>query len=65
MGLGESVRTGLNVLEDGNKVMQWYTHEDSNSPGNQISLSCTATYNATTPINTENDIEVRNYYGKQ
>ena len=24
-----------------------------------------ATYNATTPINTESDIEVRNYYGNQ
>ena len=65
VGLGESVRTGLNVLVDGNKVMQWYTHEDSYSPGNQISLSCTATYNATTPINTESDIEVLNYYGTQ
>ena len=63
VGLGESVRTGFNILEEGNKVMQWFLHEDSYSPGNKMSLSCTATFNSTTPINQENDIEVRSYYG--
>jgi len=33
VGLGISIRTGENILEDGNIVMQWYSHEDPDSPG--------------------------------
>ena len=33
VGLGVSKRTGNSILEDGNYVMQWYTHENPDVPG--------------------------------
>ena len=33
VGLGASKRTGRSILESGNYVMQWYSHENPDSPG--------------------------------
>ena len=64
VGLGMSKRTGLNVLEDGNIVMQWYQHIDPDSPGNFQSFTCTVKYNDTSTLINATEVEVLSYYGQ-
>ena len=63
VGLGVSKRTGYSVLEEGNYIQQWFSHENPDAPGNYQSFSCSVMYNATTTWINETDVLVQSYYG--
>ena len=54
-----------NSLEQGQEIMQYFTHEDAINPGKFATWTCSIIFDETSTYARKDSITVKNYYGEQ
>ena len=64
--MGATINFGDHTLSDGSYIMQYFTREDLDSPGNFQTWTCTVQYNEASQLAyaTIDEVIIKNFYGE-